>query len=38
VIVHRDGVETFNAPGHDNEEVNRWALSHIENILGAKVV
>ncbi len=38
VIVHRDGVETFNTPGHDNEDVNRWALSHIESILGAKVV
>jgi nicotinamidase/pyrazinamidase len=38
VIVHRDGVETFDAPGHDNEDVNRWALSHIENILGARVI
>jgi nicotinamidase/pyrazinamidase len=38
VIVHRDAVETFNTPGHDNEDVNRWALSHIESILGARVV
>jgi nicotinamidase/pyrazinamidase len=38
VIVHREGVETFNTPGHDNEETNRWALSHIDNILGAKVI
>jgi nicotinamidase/pyrazinamidase len=37
VVVRRDGVETFNAPGHDNEEVNRWALAHIEGVLGAKV-
>jgi nicotinamidase/pyrazinamidase len=38
VIVHRDAVETFNTPGHQNEDVNRWALSHIESILGARVV
>jgi len=38
VVVRRDGVETFSSPGHNNEDVNGWALSHIENILGAKVV
>lgn len=38
VIVRREGVETFDRPGHNNEEVNRWALSHIEDILGARVV
>ncbi|HWC31625.1 MAG TPA: isochorismatase family cysteine hydrolase [Actinomycetota bacterium] len=38
VLVHRDAVETFDAPGHDHADVNRWALSHIENILGAQVV
>jgi nicotinamidase/pyrazinamidase len=37
VVVRRDGVETFDAPGHDHREVNRWALSHIEGILGARV-
>ena len=37
VVVRRDGCETFSAPGHDHEEVNRWALSHIERILGARV-
>ena len=37
VVVHRDAVETFDAPGHDHADVNRWALSHIENILGAEV-
>jgi nicotinamidase/pyrazinamidase len=37
VVVRADGVETFDAPGHDHEEVNRWALGHIENILGARV-
>ena len=38
VVVHRDGVETFDAPGHPNGDVNRWALGHIEGILGAKVI
>ena len=38
VVVHRDGVETFDAPGHSHEDVNRWALAHIENVLGARVV
>jgi nicotinamidase/pyrazinamidase len=38
VVVRQDGVETFDAPGHGNEDVNRWALSHIESILGARVV
>jgi nicotinamidase/pyrazinamidase len=38
VVVRKDGCETFNAPGHDNQEVNRWALAHIESILGARVV
>jgi nicotinamidase/pyrazinamidase len=38
VVVYRDGVETFSSPGHDHEDVNRWALAHIEHILGARVV
>jgi nicotinamidase-related amidase len=38
VVVRREGVETFDAPGHGNEDINRWALSHIESILGARVV
>jgi nicotinamidase/pyrazinamidase len=37
VTVLRDGVETFDAPGHDHDEVNAWAFAHIEKILGAKV-
>lgn len=37
VVVLKDGVETFDAPGHGHEDVNRWALSHIESILGARV-
>lgn len=38
VTVLADGCETFDAPGHDHAEVNRWALGHIEHILGAKVL
>ncbi|HEX6208884.1 MAG TPA: isochorismatase family cysteine hydrolase [Actinomycetota bacterium] len=38
VVIHKDGVETFDAPGHDGDEVNRFALAHAEHILGAKVV
>jgi nicotinamidase/pyrazinamidase len=38
VVVRRDGCETFSAPGHEHDDVNRWALAHIEKILGAKVV
>ena len=34
----RMACETFDAPGHDHREINRWALGHIENILGARVV
>jgi nicotinamidase/pyrazinamidase len=37
VVVHKDGVETFDAPEHANEDVNRWALSHMEKILGVAV-
>lgn len=38
VAVRRDGVETFDAPGHGHEDINGWALAHMESILGAKVV
>lgn len=38
VFVHGDAVETFDAPGHQHGDVNRWALAHIEGILGAKVI
>jgi nicotinamidase-related amidase len=38
VVVRREGCETFNAPGHDNQEVNAWAFRHMENVLGARVV
>ena len=38
VVVRAEGCETFDAPGHAHDDVNRWALSHIEKILGARVV
>lgn len=38
VVIRKDGVETFDAPGHDADQVNRFALDHAEAILGAKVV
>jgi nicotinamidase/pyrazinamidase len=37
VAVRSEGCETFDAPGHDRDEANGWALSHIERILGARV-
>ena len=30
-------VETYDAPGHDAEEFNRFALEHIRDVLGARV-
>lgn len=38
VVVRSEGCETFDAPGHGHEEVNRWAFAHIERVLGARVV
>lgn len=37
VVVRRDLVETFDAPGHDADEVNAFALAHMRGILGARV-
>ena len=37
VVVRADLVETYDAPGHDADEVNRFALAHMRDILGAKV-
>lgn len=38
VIVLEDCVETYDAPeSHPAEEISRWALNHMENILGAQV-
>jgi nicotinamidase/pyrazinamidase len=38
VVVRSEGCETFNTPGHDHRETNRWALNHMQTILGAKVM
>jgi nicotinamidase-related amidase len=37
VIVHEDLVETYDAPGHDAVEFNRFALAHVRDVLGARV-
>jgi nicotinamidase/pyrazinamidase len=37
VVVRRDLVETYDAPGHDAEEITRFALQHIHDVLGAAV-
>jgi nicotinamidase/pyrazinamidase len=37
VVVRRDLVETYDAPGHDAAEFNRFALGHIRDVLGATV-
>ncbi len=37
VVVHGDMVETYDAPGHAADEVNMFALSHMRDVLGAKI-
>jgi nicotinamidase-related amidase len=37
VIVPRQCVETYDAPGHDGDEVNKCMLTHIRDVLGATV-
>ena len=37
VLVHEDLVETYDAPGHDAGEFNRFALAHVRDVLGARV-
>lgn len=38
VVIRKEAVETFDAPDHDGDRVNEFALAHAQNILGAKVV
>ena len=38
VTVYSDLVQTYDAPGHPGDEVNRWALGHLRDVLGAAVV
>ena len=37
VVVRRDMVETYDAPGHDGDEVNAFALAHMRDVLGARI-
>jgi len=37
VRVPADAVETFDGPGHPADEANRWALSHMRDVLGAEI-
>lgn len=37
VVVPRDLVETYDASGHEADEINRFALAHIRDVLGAIV-
>jgi nicotinamidase/pyrazinamidase len=37
VVVRRDMVETYDAPGHDGDQVNDYALTHMRDILGARI-
>jgi nicotinamidase/pyrazinamidase len=37
VVVPAAAVETFDGPGHPGDEVQRWALAHIQGILGARL-
>jgi nicotinamidase/pyrazinamidase len=37
VLVHSDLVETYDGPEHDANEINRFALTHMRDVLGATV-
>ena len=37
VVVRKGLVETYDAPGHDAAEFNRFALAHVRDVLGARV-
>jgi nicotinamidase-related amidase len=38
VVVPAAAVETFDAPGHPGDEVQRWSLAHLNSVLGATVL
>jgi nicotinamidase/pyrazinamidase len=38
VVVRAGLVATYDAPGHDADEIGRFALAHMRDILGAKLV
>ena len=37
VVVVREGVETFDGPGHPHDSVQEFALAHLRGVLGAQV-
>jgi nicotinamidase/pyrazinamidase len=37
VVVVREGVETFDGPGHPHDAVQEFALAHLRGVLGAEV-
>jgi nicotinamidase/pyrazinamidase len=37
VVVPRALVDTYDGPGHDAALVNRWALAHLHDVLGATI-
>ena len=38
VIIPRDAVETYDAPGHNAEEINKVFIAQMKNILGVKII
>lgn len=38
VVVRRDLVETYDSPGHEGDEINRFSLAHMKDVLGAEIV
>jgi len=38
VVVPASAVATFDAPGHPGDEVQKWALAHLNAVLGARVL
>jgi nicotinamidase/pyrazinamidase len=38
VTVRSSLVATYDAPGHPGDEVDRWALAHMRDVLGARIV
>jgi len=37
VVVRRELVDTYDAPGHAADEINRFALTHMRDVLGARI-
>jgi nicotinamidase-related amidase len=37
VVVRADMVATYDAPGHDGDEIDRFALDHMRDVLGARI-